>query len=160
MPQKSNSVRVSSVFVKFFIPAAALVLAGCQNMAGHSPYEYRFAENPNRKVCVSVAPYANESLRLTVLQTLKEQGFNPREVRTFDADCSRCLQFDFKTGGWSDRIVEGKLSYTRLVHGNRYEAQAVEHLPEATFGTPGDDEKVLIRALLGRIFPHPVPWKE
>ena len=90
----------------------------------------------------------------------REQGFKVREVKTFDDSCTRCLKFDFSVGGWNDRIVEGKLEYVRLVHGNRYEAHASEKLPEATFGTPGDDESVLIRALLNRIFPHPVPWKE
>ena len=86
-------------------------------------------------------------------------GQSPYEYR-FDDSCTRCLKFDFSVGGWNDRIVEGKLEYVRLVHGNRYEAHASEKLPEATFGTPGDDESVLIRALLNRIFPHPVPWKE
>ena len=98
--------------------------------------------------------------RISVRQLLREQGFKVREVKTFDDSCTRCLKFDFSVGGWNDRIVEGKLEYVRLVHGNRYEAHASEKLPEATFGTPGDDERVLIRALLNRIFPHPVPWKE
>ena len=96
--------------LKFFVPVVTIALAGCQQFAGQSPYEYRFDDNAAQVVCVSVTPHGNESLR--------------------------------------------------IVHGSRYEAQATEKLPEATFGTPGDDEKVLIRALLNRIFPHPVPWKE
>lgn len=146
--------------LKFFVPVVTIALAGCQQFAGQSPYEYRFDDNAAQVVCVSVTPHGNESLRLSVRQMLLEKGFKVHEVKTFDESCTRCLKFDFTVGGWNDRIVEGKLDYVRIVHGSLYEAQATEKLPEATFGTPGDDEKVLIRALLNRIFPHPVPWKE
>lgn len=146
--------------LKFLVPVVTIALAACQQFGGQSPYEYRFDDSAAQEVCVSVTPRGNESLRLSVRQLLREQGFKVREVKTFDDSCTRCLKFDFSVGGWNDRIVEGKLEYVRLVHGNRYEAHASEKLPEATFGTPGDDESVLIRALLNRIFPHPVPWKE
>lgn len=145
---------------KIIAPAAALVLVGCQQFNARSPYEYRFDDNATREVCVSVTPYDDESLRLSVRQMLQEQGFKAREVHWFDEDCTRCLRFVFQVGGWNDRIVAGSLDYTRLVHGNRYEASASEKLPEASFGAPNDDEKVLIRALLNRIFPQPIPWKE
>lgn len=145
---------------KFLLPAVAVALCGCQHVAGQSPYEYRFDESAVRSVCVSVTPHDNESLRLSVSQILKEQGFDVRDVRWFDESCTRCLKFDFQVGGWNDRIVQGSLDYTRFVHGQRYEAKASEKLPEATFGTPNDDDKVLIRALLSRIFPQPVPWKQ
>lgn len=145
---------------KFIVPVATLALVGCQQLDGWSPYEYRFEDSAAHEVCVSVSPQDNESLRLSVNQILKEEGFVVREVRGFDSNCSRCLKFDFKVGGWSDRVVQGSLDYTRLVHGSRYDASAMEKLPEAAFGTPNDDDKVLIRALLTRIFPHPVPWRE
>ncbi len=142
-----------------FLPLLPLVLSGCHHMAA-SPYEYQFSDNALPEVCVKVSPRSNESLRLTINQTLREQGFEVREVRAFDDDCQRCLHFSFKFAGWNNQISEGSLTYTRVVHGNRYEARAEEKLPDAAFGTPGDDEDVIIRSLLSRIFPQPVPWRE
>ena len=147
-------------FFKFIVPVSALVLTGCQQLDSWSPYEYRYQDNAAREVCVSVSPHGDESLRLFVRQILREEGFEVREIKGFDPSCSRFLEFDFEVGGWSDRIVKGSVRYTRLVQGSRYEASAEEELPEAAFGTPNDDEKVLIRTLLTRIFPHPVPWRE
>lgn len=149
------------IFLKLIAPvAAALSLVGCAQSDLRSPYEYRFEDSAARDVCVSVTPQENESLRLSVHRILTEEGFKVREVKGADESCTHFLRFDFQFGGWSDRIVEGNLDYTRLVHGRLYEAAAREKLPEAAFGAPNDDEKVLIRSLLARIFPNPVPWNE
>ena len=147
-------------FLRFVLPVVTVTLTGCQHLNSHSPYQYRFDDGQVHAVCVSVSPRDNEALRLSVLQMLKEQGLEVREVSTFDSECSGCLKFDFKVEGWNNRVVAGRVDYRREVHGVFYSAQAVERLPEAMFGTPDDDDRVLIRMLLIRIFPQPGPWKE
>ena len=92
-------------------------------------------------------------------QVLTEEGFVVREMKAAEERCPRSLKFDFQTGGWSNRVVAGNLDYIRLMQGNRYEAVAREKLPEAGFGAPDDDQKLLVRSLVTRIFPQPVPWK-
>lgn len=146
---------------KLFAPVAlAFLVSGCQQLdGGWSPYEYRYADNAVREVCVSVTPADNQSLWLTVQQVLTEEGFVVREMKAAEERCPRSLKFDFQTGGWSNRVVAGNLDYIRLMQGNRYEAVAREKLPEAGFGVPDDDQKLLVRSLVTRIFPQPVPWK-
>ena len=84
--------------LKFLFPVVTIALAACQQFGGQSPYEYRFVDSAAQEVCVSVTPHGNESLRLSVRQLLREQGFKVREVKTFDDSCTRCLKFDFSVG--------------------------------------------------------------
>mgnify|MGYP006983600275 CR=1 FL=1 len=141
---------------------ATVLLAGCQT-TGHSPYEYRFDNTRNSKVCLLTEPASAEGLSLQVQSVLEEKGFKVKAVDDLDnADCKLCVRFTAKMGDWvGSRIQSATMEYTREGKGIRYSVTAKTGVGTSpTFGAPIDDEIILIRSLVDQVFPNPIPWED
>ncbi len=146
--------------LKLLLAAAVLVaLTGCQSVGGHSPYEYRYADAEGRELCLIVDAHPLDGVTLTLIRLLEERGFVVREVSCNEDDCRQYLKFSYELGGWSgQRISSAKMENFRRVHGVKYTAETQDGAPEATFGSPAQDDALMLRMMLDRIFPQPVPW--
>lgn len=145
-----------------FACVATVFLAGCQT-TGHSPYQYRFGDIRNAKVCLLTEPASAEGLSLQVQNALEEKGFKVESVDDLtNKNCQSCIRFTAKMGDWvGSRIQSATMEYTRSSKGIRYSVSANSKSSQsAAFGAPIDDEIILIRSLVDQLFPNPIPWED
>lgn len=142
--------------------AAVVLLSGCQTPSQRDPYAYRFGQVDGHSICLVTEPADAQSLSLQVRAALEEKGFVVKEVTAEEArKCSPCVRFIAKLGDWTGpRIESATMQYTRVAGGTRTTVSAESTSTKAAFGAPIDDESVLIRTLVDRIFPNPIPWHE
>ena len=142
--------------------AAAALLTGCQTPSKTTPAGYRFGQLDGHSICLVTEPAHAQLLSLQVRAALEDKGFvvkdvTPEEART----CSPCVRFIAKLGDWTGpRIKSATLQYTSVAGGTRTTVSAESMGMQAAFGAPMEDESVLIRTLVDRIFPNPIPWNE
>lgn len=143
--------------------AACALAAGCQS-PGHSPYQYRFGRADAPRLCLISEPAEADSLSLQVRNALEEAGFSVRVVTDFkEAACTECVHFKAELGDWSgSRIKRAVMVYSRVTAAG-VETVQTQRTPDdigSAFGAPIDGEMVLIRSMVGQLFPDPIPWTE
>lgn len=150
----------SKLFTASLISAA--LLAGCQSVPQKSPYEYQFEKASDQTLCLQTEPAGEVSLALMVRTALEEKGYQVRNVTDFsDPDCRLCVRFAVKKGEWSDsRIKSASLEYVRGAAGIRHKVTADDFSADRVFGTPSEDQSMIIWSLVDRLFPDPMPWKD
>lgn len=144
--------------------AGAFLLAGCQSAPQKSPYEYRFAKAAGQELCLQTEPAGEVSLALMIRTALEQKGFSVRNVTDFDdADCRQCVRFTARMEEWSNhRIRSATLEYFSghssrpLSVSTRDDEGTVGHV----FGSPADDQSIIIWSLVDRLFPDPMPWRD
>ena len=71
------------------------------------------------------------------------------------------VRFAVKKGEWSDsRIKSASLEYVRGAAGIRHKVTADDFSADRVFGTPSEDQSMIIWSLVDRLFPDPMPWKD
>ncbi len=145
----------------FAAAAAAVMLAGCQTPQ-QSPYEYRFARTSGEELCLQTEPAGEVGLALQVRMALEQKGFSVRNVTDFgDADCRRCVLFTAHMDDPSSHHIKtATLEYVRGP-GERTHSVSTREVDEVhVFGSPADDQRILIWSLVDRLFPDPMPWRD
>ena len=137
------------------------LISGCQTMDGRSPYQYRFDDPADKSICLFVRDDKLESLGLEVRRALEDKGFRVRDVGVRQlSDCTQCVRFSAKMGGWAGAQLErAHMEYTRRSEGIRHKVSATETCRHVkSLGVPVEDHLPMIRSLVDRLFPDPVPW--
>lgn len=140
--------------------AAAALLSGCQTPSQKAPQGYRFGQTDGHSICLVTEPAHAQFLSLQVRAALEDKGFEVKEVSSEEArTCSPCVRFIAKLGDWTGpRIESATLQYTHVAGGTRTTVSAESPGTRAAFGAPIDDTSVLVRTLVDRLFPNPIPW--
>lgn len=142
--------------------AGAFLAAGCQNMPQKSPYEYRFVRTAGQELCLQTEPAGEVSLALMVRTALEQKGFAVRNVTEFsDAGCRHCVRFTARMEDWSNhRIRSATLEYVSG-HGSKPLSVSTRDSDEVhVFGSPADDQSIIVWSLVDRLFPDPMPWRD
>lgn len=148
---------------KFLLTAAAaLVLAGCQSTPS-DPYRWHYAA-ARETVCLETEEATDVALTLPLRQALQDKGVTVVEPAE-GVHCTKKLLFSAKMGGWSGaEIRRAQLVLTDMpadggmapVTG--YRVTMENTVTSGDLGSPAADSTTVIRTLVDRMFPDPVPW--
>ena len=152
-------MRISLLVAAF---AGACLLAGCQSTPQKNPYEYQYAKSDDQDLCLLTEPEGEVGLSLLVRNALEQKGFEVRYVTNFeDAGCRQCVKFTAQMGDLvSRRVKTATLEYVRPGCGDRHVVTSNDADEMRIFGTPTDDETIMVWSLVDRLFPDPMPWRD
>lgn len=150
--------------VRLFLLTSAVstLLVGCQSPVNPAWQQYRYGKSEEHSMCLLTTPAEAQGVALRVRAALAEKGFQVLEVNEQQAQsCPRLVRFDAQMGDWAgSRIRSATLTYTRRFNGQEKSSSVQSESQPATFGAPLDDEIIMIRKLVDRIFPQPIAWQE
>ncbi len=142
--------------------AAALMLAGCQSTTTN-PYSWHYAAG-EETVCLETEDATDVSLTLPLRQALQDKGVTVVEPGA-GVNCTKKLLFSARMGGWSgSEIKKAQLVLTDMrVDGGMapvtgYRVTMENTVTSGDLGSPAADSTTVIRTLVDRMFPDPVPW--
>lgn len=146
--------------------SSLMVLSGCTGIPEVNPYQYRYSGEETERMCLYVDRGTSPAISLEVRQSLQAKGFVVRNVTANEAlDCERCVFFRTHATGWKgSQIKEAHMEFVHEVDGQKVtesvKVNALDPVGLSTGPASEDDEEgsYLIRSLVERLFPDPVPW--